>query len=132
MRVAYMFGNPQAERMALEATYEDIATVSRTKPKKGEDGITRTVPDNVYTGIICALSKNSDSSAQTDAQQNIQRDMTLFTGPDMDIRAGDTVTVQRFGRVPGAGTFTCAFEVVGVPVRYLTHQEIALKDVTIA
>lgn len=30
-----MFGNPAAERAAIEMTYEDTATISRTEPATG-------------------------------------------------------------------------------------------------
>lgn len=127
-----MFGNPYAERMALESTYEDTATITRTAPQKGADGFANPSPADVYTDIICALSKVNDASAQTDAQQNIRRDMTLFVSPDKDIHAGDRVAVKRFGRLDGTGAYDHHFEVVGVPVRYATHVEVALKDVDIA
>lgn len=127
-----IFGNPFAERMALEATYEDTATVTRPTPQKGANGFASPSPVPVYEGIICALSKVSDKSAQTDAQQNILRDMTLFVSPDKEIQAGDTVIVQRFGRTQFVPNFEQKFEVVGVPVRYMTHIEVALKDVDIA
>lgn len=126
-----MFGNPTAERMALESTYEDTATVIRDKSEAGAGSFASVSPSPVYTDIICALSKVSDNSAQTDAQQNIRRDMTLFVSPDKEIKAGDTVEVTRFGRIqPGGHSQT--FEVVGVPVRYLTHIEVALKDVDLS
>lgn len=127
-----MFGNPYAERMALESTYEDTATITRAGYQKADDGFDKPNDGDVYTDIICALSKVSDTSAQTDAQQNIRRDMTLFVSPDKDIHAGDRVTVKRFGRLDGASTYDHHFEVVGVPVRYATHVEAALKDVDIA
>lgn len=127
-----MFGNPYAERLALEATYEDTATVSRPKGQRGADGLARTVLSTVYDGIICALSNKTDSSAQTDAQQNIRRDMTLFVSPDKEIQTGDAITVRRFGRIQDTGHFDYRFQVIGIPVRYLTHIEVALKDVTIA
>lgn len=127
-----MFGNPYAERMALEATYEDTATISRKTSRKGSDGFARTYDTEIYAGIICALSRKSDSSAQTDAQQNIRRDMTLYVSPDKDIRAGDTVTVTRYGRIFPTSGRVHIFEVVGVPVWYPTHIEAALKDVSIA
>ena len=127
-----MFGNPYAERMALEATYEDTATVTRDKAERGPDGLARVTPVDIYDAIICALSKKSDSSAQTDAQQNIRRDMTLYTSPDKDIKAGDTVVVTRYGRLFPASDRIHTFEVVGVPVWYPTHIEVALKDVSIA
>lgn len=127
-----MFGNPFAERMALEATYEDTANVTRDVPVKGDDNLARVEPTVIYSGIICALSKNTDSSTQTDAQQEIRRDMTLFVSPDKAIQAGDTVEVTRFGRTQPASEYKHTFEVVGVPVRYMTHVEVAVKDVSIS
>lgn len=50
------FGSPAAERAAIESTYEDTATVYRTAPKRGANGLSASVPDVVYSGIICALS----------------------------------------------------------------------------
>ena len=93
-----MFGNPYAERKALEATYEDTAVISRPQGVKGPDGFTRTQDVPVYTGIICALSAGSDNSRQTDAQQSLEYDRKLFVQPDKEVRPGDTVTVSRFGR----------------------------------
>ena len=94
-----MFGNPYAERMALEATYEDTAVISRTQPVKGADGFTRPQPSPVYSGIICALSSGSDSSRQTDAQQNLRYDRKLFVQPDKEVRPGDTVLLIGAGNV---------------------------------
>ena len=39
-----MFGNPAAERVAVEQTYEDIAAISRSEPVTGENSITKAVP----------------------------------------------------------------------------------------
>lgn len=38
-----MFGNPSAERTAIEMTYEDTATIYRTAPQTGADGLTQAV-----------------------------------------------------------------------------------------
>ena len=127
-----MFGNPFAERMALEATYEDTATVTRDVAVNGANNFAKVEPTVIYSGIICALSKVSDNSTQTDAQQEIRRDMTLFVSPDKVIQAGDTVEVTRFGRTLPSSEYKHTFEVVGVPVRYMTHVEVAVKDVSIS
>ena len=51
-----MFGNPVAERAAIEMTYEDTATISRTEPVTGANHITKAAPVVKYSEIICALS----------------------------------------------------------------------------
>ena len=127
-----MIGNPEAEKKALQATFEDVATITRPGHKKGPDGFAVPSPVVICESIICALSKVRDNSAQTDAQQNIRRDMTLFVPPEVEAKAGDTVVVKRFGRIDPDSPYEHRFEIVGVPVRYMTHVEIALKDVDIA
>jgi len=59
------FGSPVAERAAIESTYEDTATVYRTAPKRGANGLSASVPDVVYSGIICALSYSGTNSSIT-------------------------------------------------------------------
>ena len=79
-----MFGNPAAERAAIEMTYEDTATISRTETTTGSNNITKTVPVVKYSEIICALSySGSDKSQQTDAQNEIDYDAVLFAAPDL-------------------------------------------------
>ena len=123
-----MFGNPYAERMALEATYEDTAVMSRTQPVKGDDGFTRPQPCPVSS----ALSSGSDSSRQTDAQQNLRYDRKLFVQPDKEVHPGDTVTVSRFGRFLDPSPSVQKFEAVGEPLLYQTHREVFLKAVDLA
>ena len=127
-----MFGNPYAERMALEATYEDTAVIFRPEAVKGPDGFTRPQDRPVYTGVICALSAVSDNSSQTDAQQNLRYDCKLFVQPDKEICPGDTVTVSRFGRFQVPSPSVQTFEVVGEPLLYATHREVLLKVVDLA
>lgn len=127
-----MFGNPYAERIALEATYEDTAVVTRRSNKKGKDSISRAEWKEIYTGIICGLSVGSDNSRQIDAQHTISFDRTLFVQPDKDIRPGDMVTVFRFGRFMANSPSVEKYEVVGVPMLYQTHREVFLRAVTLA
>ena len=49
------FGNASAERAAIEMTYEDTATVSRTTPQRGQNAISASDPSVIYSGIICAV-----------------------------------------------------------------------------
>lgn len=126
-----MFGNPNAERVALESTYEDLADIKRTTVKADADNIARKTPVVVKAGVICALSRGGDHSAQTDAQHNIQHDFKVFLPPDTDVKAGDMLDVYRFGRMTPT-TEALTFEVIGVPLRYLTHIEATAKAVSIA
>lgn len=113
------FGNAKAERRALELTYEDTASIIRmTDTSVG--AIDKMAPTAVYEGVRCGLSRTSDRSKQTAAQQDIEYDAVLFLAPELSVEAGDTAEVTRFGSVLN-------FEVVGIPTRYATHQEVFLK-----
>ena len=126
-----MFGDPIAERMALETTYEDLADIERETVAADEYNIARKVLKPVEVGVICALSRGGDQSAQTEAQHNIRHDFKLFLPPETDVKAGDTVKVYRFGRIKEAGE-PLTFEVIGLPLRYLTHTEATVKAVGLA
>ena len=124
-----MFGNPAAERAAIEMTYEDTASVSRPEPVTGANNITKTVPVVKYNEIICALSySGSDKSEQTKAQNEVDYDAVIFAAPDLLVLPGDSVSLKRFGRDNPSSQILLTFEVVGRPVAYATHQEIKVKD----
>lgn len=124
-----MFGNPGAERAAIEMTYEDTATFSRTTPQTGANKITKSVPAVIYDEIICALSySGSDKSEQTKAQNEVDYDAVIFAAPELLILPGDSVVLKRFGRDDPSSRRLLAFDVVGRPAVYATHQEIKVKD----
>ena len=124
-----MFGNPAAERAAIEMTYEDTATVSRTTSQRGKNNISASSPSVIYDGIICALSySGSDKSQQTDAQNEVDYDAVIFAAPDLLVLPGDSISLKRFGREDPNSRRLLAFQVVGRPAVYATHQEIKVKD----
>ena len=124
-----MFGNPSAERMAIEMTYEDTASIYRTAPQTGADGITKVAASAVYQGIICGLSRSSgDGSGQTKAQNNVDYDAAIFAAPELQELPGDSVSLRRFGRDNPSSQQILHFAVVGRPAVYATHQEIRVKD----
>lgn len=124
-----MFGNPAAERAAIEMTYEDTATISRTEPVTGPNNITKAVPVVKYSEIICGLSySGGDKSQQTDAQNEIDYDAVIFASPDLLVLPGDRISLKRFGREDPTSQRLLAFQVVGRPAVYATHQEIRVKD----
>lgn len=124
-----MFGNPGAERAAIEVTYEDTADISRSTPVTGANNVTKSDFAVVYSAIICALSySGGDKSGQTKAQNEIDYDAVIFAGPELQVLPGDRVTLKRFGRDDPNSQRVLTFEVVGRPPVYATHQEIRVKD----
>lgn len=124
-----MFGNVKLERRALESTYEDVCTISRMEDVEGWNGITKKQAVPVYEDIICAISKSGNASKQTEAQHNIDFDMLLFVQPHIVIKAGDEITVKRFGRMDPLSEHVQAYEVIGKPTPYVTHVQCKLKAV---
>lgn len=123
-----MFGNPAAERAAIEMTYEDTATVSRTTLQK-INNISKHVPEDIYTDSICALVySGSDKSQQMQAQNKIDYDAIIFFPLSLSILPGDKIALKRFGRDNPDSTIIYNFEVVGRPNVYATHQEVRVKD----
>ena len=117
------FGNPAAERAALEQTYEDRTDVLR--PGRDREGnLTRTVYELVYGALPCALSRagvqsrlSRERSGQNRAENRLDYDAVLFLAPEPELRPGDRVRVQRADG-----------ELVGRAVRYPTHQEAAARE----
>ena len=114
------FGVPAIERAALESTYEDTAVIKDISGTVTVGSIDKTEPTVLYEDVSCALSWKSDSSRQSDAQHDLEYDRVLFIAPELMIKPGFFVAVTRFGQVE-------RFEVVGLPVRYATHQQVFLK-----
>ena len=112
-----MFGAAAAERAAIETLYDAVCTISRSTAVS-ENNIARVYEKVVAENVPCGLSDGSDSSAQAEANF-IAREKRLFVAPEVDIRAGDTVSVTAYGR-------TESFEVVGIPAVYATHQQVRL------
>ena len=118
-----MFGNPAAERAALELSYEATADITRLCSVIPEGKHTAEMqPTAIAAGVRCGLSYGGNNSRQDDeAQQTVDHDATLYLPPEIGVQAGDTVTVLRYGQ-------TSTYEAVGHPALYATHQEVALKE----
>lgn len=112
-----MFGNVTAERAAIESLYDAVCTISRSGAVS-EDGIARSSEIIIAENVPCGLSDGSDNSAQAQANV-ITHEKRLFVSPETDIKAGDTVSVTAYGR-------TEAYEAIGVPAVYATHQQVRL------
>lgn len=116
-----MIGNPVIERAAIEAMYEDTCSILRAAAVK-TGNLTQMQPQQVATGIRCALSRASVSpSVQMDAENRVEYTAKVFMAPDVDVQAGDIIDVTRFGSV-------VHLECAGRPAVYATHQEIGVKE----
>jgi hypothetical protein len=115
------FGNVKAERKAIEMTYLDVCKIERSV-KTETDGITKHSFNAVYENVKCALSNSSVSAEQTDKYNDVVYSAKLFLPPDIDVYAGDKVTVIVEGR-------TVKFENMSAPALFPTHQVVFLKEV---
>ncbi len=115
-----------AERMAIEATYEDTCMIYRTETRT-VDNIADPVKIFVAGGVICALSQKSlTSSNQTDAQNEVSYEIKLFLPPGITILPGDEIAVKRFGRSNPVASEQL-YSSAGQPMLYATHQEVIVK-----
>ena len=107
----------------LETTYFDICTIKRKeKAKDPNTGVTTTKEVIKSKDVKCALSKK-DSQVMNQAEiGNLSYTHLLFTGPNVDILAGDSVDVTSFG-------ITETF-IASKPFKYSSHKEVylALKE----
>ncbi|WP_038289801.1 hypothetical protein [Acetivibrio straminisolvens] len=128
-----MFGNPAAERAAIEMTYEDTCTIYRMAEVTGSNKITKMERVPVAENVICSLSSMQiRPSEQTAAQNDVEYTVKLFLGPEINVLPGDQIDVKRFGRVNPASGTVLKYESTGQPMVYATHQEIMVKGRDIA
>jgi hypothetical protein len=103
----------------LETTYFDICTIKRKeKAKDPETGVTITKEVTISKDIRCALSKKDSQVMNQTEVGSLSYTHLLFTGPNVDILAGDSVDVTSFG-------ITETF-IASKPFRYSSHKEVYL------
>lgn len=117
-------------RAALERQYTDRARIERQQDVVKPNKATVTVPVVVYADQPCRISQTGlPKDGQTEAQNDVDYLAKLFVSPDIEIQAGDTITVQRGKVVAGAWTPLGAPRTyqAGEPFPpYPTHQEVGL------
>jgi hypothetical protein len=118
------FGNPTAERAALELTYEGLCTVTEfVSSKDPNTKVTSQQTTVVLADQPCALSQTSQPAARETVTDNwLDYDAKLFISPDVAINAGSVIRVIQNG-------MDNVYERSGDPFIYATHQEIMLKRV---
>lgn len=114
------YGNVAAERAAIEMTYDSVCSI--TRQTLVQDGnLSRRTEKEIAAGVPCALSyTGGDSSSQQDGHL-IDWDAVIFIAPEQNIRPGDHITVKGI-----------AFEVIGRPAAYATHQQVRAKEAGLA
>ena len=114
------FGNVRAERKAIEMTYEDKCDIIRNVEKKA-GFITRAEEQTVYSAVPCALSTGNSTTRQTETVNNIEYEAKVFMAPEVEVKAGDKILINRLG------VKELRLESIGEPAVYKTHQEVMAK-----
>lgn len=113
----------------LTMLYDDRMDVFRTVKENDEDSTVNISyePQPLYQDIKCRLSFESDdtgSDSEVD-REPIRFNPKLFCACDVDLRAGDYVTVRRYA---DDGSVAQTYQgMVAKPSWYSTHQEAFLR-----
>ena len=84
----------------LESTYFDRCTIKRKeKIKNPNTGVTETVEVIIAENVKCALSKSDNQVMSGEGVGNLSFNHKLFLNPSIDIKEGDTVEVDRMGKI---------------------------------
>ena len=84
----------------LESTYFDRCNIKRKeKIKNPNTGVTETVDVVIAENVKCALSKSDNQVMSGEGVGNLSFNHKLFLNPSIDIKEGDTVEVDRMGKI---------------------------------
>lgn len=108
-------------RKAIERLYDGVATiVMQSQTIDTSTGRVKS-QDTTVTGVACRISYKrvnpADAGGGITAAAQI---VTMFTNPDIVIKAGSDITVDQRGRM-------LQFRAAGVPAVYASHQEVPLE-----
>ncbi len=108
----------------IEKSYEETAKVYRLTGVENQ-GISSFESVLLYEDVPCGFSRWTDKwrrsglGALGESHQSLYYGALLFLAPGWEILPGDVVEVNQLGMVT-------AYEVMGNPTRYPTHQEVFL------
>lgn len=109
----------------LVSMFTDKMDISRYEEKVNEDGTTDTVMADspVYTDVMCRISFSTDESPRDSAVDDvpIKNVPKIFCKREVDIRAGDYVTIRRFD--DNGNVIATYSGKVGLPSVFITHKE---------
>ena len=112
-------------RKAIESLYDGVASI--TTQSQTVDPVTGRVKshDVTITGVACRISyKSVNPASDGGGVVATGQTVTLFTDPDITIKAGSDITVKHRGR-------TLQFRAAGMPAVYDSHQEVPLESRTV-
>lgn len=112
--------NVKRVRKAIESTYDGICSIFEYKSARGEDGIIRQTEEAVFSDIPCRVSYELGYPVrQTDTAAVASRRVKLFIAPEVNVKNGSKVVVERLGEREEYGF-------AGEAAVYPTHREIRL------
>ena len=115
--------NYKKYRKQIEKLYEDLATISRHVKAKKLSGETKLERQVVYNDVPCRLSQKALSAGyQTEAANEIAYETKLFIQPELEIKPGDIVAINRL-RLGPMSEYTA-----GESFLYGSHQEVILTQ----
>ena len=101
----------------LESTYFDRCNIKRKgKRKNPNTGVTETVDIVIAENVKCALSKSDNQVMSGQGVGNLSFNHKLFLNPNVDIKEGDTVEVNRMGKI--------SIYLASKPFYYSSHIEV--------
>lgn len=111
----------QAHRMAVEALYEGMCTVTEYQAYAKPNKATAYHEVDVLTGQPCRLSFSTIPAAEpTESGTTLQQTVKLFIAPEINIKPGSKIVVTQNG-------VTADYCQSGEPAVYTSHQEITLE-----
>ena len=109
----------------MSILYKDRVDIYRTVKSEDDDNTTAISydPEPLYTDVLCRLSFSSDDTGtDSDVDRNpVRFNPKLFCSPDVDLKAGDYVTIKRCD--DNGGVIRTYSGMVADPSWYSTHQE---------
>lgn len=109
----------------LSTMFTDAMDIRRYQDVENEDGTTDTVMplEPIYANVPCRVSFSSEDSPQDYEVDRVPIRVApkIFCGPNIQIKAGDFVTVRRLNDIGEIiATYTGK---LGLPSVYITHKE---------
>lgn len=109
----------------ISTMFTDKMSVNRYQDKENPDKTTDTILSDtpIYSDVPCRVSFASRENPDDNELDNtpVKISPKIFCGKDVDIKAGDFVTVKRFD---DDGNVTASYSgKIGMPSVFITHKE---------
>lgn len=109
----------------ITTMFTDKMDIRRYVDKDNDDGTTDTVMSDspIYTNVPCRVSFSSEDNPRDNEVDDVpvKNIPKIFCKVDVDIKAGDLITVKRFDDDNNViATYTGK---LGLPSTYITHKE---------